>query len=233
MNDSVHGELREFLKATNTSFVVSAGIIGMVVGKITEAILFKTLGLSIAMILSGSILTVIENLLLAISLATILYVSIIIIKSRGPSGKRIAITAFFILFAMVRIAFDYKVIYGFAVATENLDSFAAKEKETVDKKLEKTTNNESITKLSYLKAEHAYVYEDRIETYLDKDGTERKFLPNQEAINYKKSHVLWQATSKYTTVAMTVNIVITILSTLAAIYVGLSRKFPNSLPLKE
>jgi len=217
-------EMREYLKATKSSFITGACIVGWIVAKIAGAMLSKSMGLSIAVIIAGSILKIIENLFLAISMATILYVSIVIIKSRGPSGKRIAITGFFVLFAIVHIVLDYKVISRFTASTRLLDSGASKAETIVREKLEKSTKKESLSKLSYLKAEHAFVYEDKLETYLEANHTERKFVPNLESRRYKESHLLWQATSKYIILAMTVIIVVTIISTLVAIYLGITRK---------
>jgi len=216
-------EIREYLSSGRRLALAIAGIIGGVLVNFSGPILLKFAPLNQSLAVTDSVLKVVGHILLASSMAVCLYLSIVIARSNGFTGKRIATIAFFFIFSVVAAVMSYKICAAynnFVQYTEAVSSDMSKEIRT---KLSAATSAEKRSKLAYLNAQYVFEEEGKLITYVDRNGTEHKYQPDEETIKNRETHLFFKALIKMQNQTMVANILIWILSTLIAIVLSIRR----------
>lgn len=217
-------EIREYLSRRKRFSLTAAGIIGGILANFSGPILMKFAPINYTLAITESILKIAGNLLLASSMAIVLYLSINIARSLGFTWKRIAVIALFCLFSIVLAIMTYKVGAMYNNFVQHIDTLSSESRNEVAKKMTMATTLEKKSKLSYLYAQFHYEERGDCINYFGKDGTEHRYHPNQEAIKNRELLLFFQAFSKMQDKTMMTNIVIWLLSTLIAVCFGFTKK---------
>lgn len=180
--------------------------------------------LNLEMAVLESFLKTTGNLLFATALATYLDISIIIARTRGFTRKRIFFITAITLFSMLLAFLTYKTGAMYNDFVRYVESASADTSKNYDNKLAMATTTEKKSKLSYLKAQYIYENEGKIINYLDTDGAEQRYQPNKESINNREMLQFFHSFNNLQNEITVANVVIWLLSTLIAVYLGYTRK---------
>ena len=216
-------EIHEYLTRRNRFFATAAAIVGAILANFSGPILLKLVSLTATIAGAVSILKIVGNLLLASSIAIFLSISIKIARERGFTVKRAVPISLYLILSVTMVFMSYKMneLYGNFVRFITTESTNTRNK--LNDKLGTVTTIEKKSKISHLIAQSVYEDEGRIVNYLEKDGSEHKYHPDNEAIKNREMVKLFQDISKTQNQTMMAIILIWITSTLLAVIIGVTR----------
>ena len=215
-------EIRGYLSRRNRLFAAVAATVGACLANFSGPILLKLAPLNSSLAVIESILKVTGNLLLASTIAVFLALSIKIARMRGFTAKRVATIALFCMFSMALAAMTYKVNAMFNDFVKYVTTQSAVSQKMLKDKMALASTLDSKAKISFLIAQDAYEKVGMIINYIDINGIERRFQPDQEAIKNREMLHMFQTMSKMQNLTTLAIIIIWSLSTVIAVIFGIT-----------